>query len=104
MTRYLLRVKRRVDNEIVVGVSIATAKEVSDMIEYSDLQDDLVDINILLIDEKEFKLHRVCIVSETLSYESGSHYRYICKGTKAKYDEYGTLINVVDEVFYNSDH
>ena len=51
--QFLLRVKRRTEQgDEIITSKICSAKEISDFIEYSDLQDDVVDYDIKYIDGK----------------------------------------------------
>jgi len=102
--QFLLRVKRRTeqDNEIITS-KICSAKEISDFIEFLDLQDDVVDYDIKYINYKTFRLHKVSFKVVSISYETGSHVRYICKGPKVIETEWD-YTNKIAEVYYSSDH
>lgn len=101
--KYLLQIKRRDEQgQIYVETKIVTASQLLDWIEFRDLED-YVEYQYRLIDDKTFALHKASGTSETTSYETGAHYRYITKG-KPKYDEDGNVINDIDGKYFSSDH
>lgn len=103
--QFLLRRKRKSEQgQIYITSAICTGKQISDFIEFLDLEIDLVDYDIKLIDSNTFRLHKVCFDYVGLNYETGSHVRHICKGTKVKKDEFGYILNLICSEYYSSDH
>lgn len=103
--RYLLQIMRRDENgKKYTDTSIVSAKQLCDFIEYLDLEVDVYDYEYRLISNKNFRLYHVFTASDTVSYETGAHYRTIYKGYKRYRNGEIIETKALDTVYYSSDH